>query len=186
MNTLSRVLLTVLLAGSVSTTLADPGLRVVKAELVLRDGQWQLDADAEIELNSTVTEALRSGVPITLRGDFDIRRRHDYWFDTGVWRASRWLSIRYHPLAKSYQLLREGASSPQSFASLPALMQALGSIRGWPAGDASRYRASAGYAASLAIKLDIEALPLPLRPVAYRSPDWHLQSPRYQWRWSAS
>jgi hypothetical protein len=38
------------------------------------------------------------------------------------------------------------------------------------------------YDAILRFKLDIESLPLPLRLVAYLSPEWYLETEPYQWR----
>ena len=37
------------------------------------------------------------------------------------------------------------------------------------------------YRAGLSVRLDIESLPLPLRPVAYVTPAWYLESPVYKW-----
>ena len=40
---------------------------------------------------------------------------------------------------------------------------------------------NAAYSVRLQASLDIEALPLPLRPLAYVSPSWHLSSEWYTW-----
>jgi hypothetical protein len=161
---------------------AEYGFEVKRAELVPVEGTYVLNADVDFRFSQTAIEALEHGVPLTVVLRFKISRHRDYWLDETVFSESRRIRIRYHPLAKSFQLLYETAGVPQSFAGLTALLDTMGEIRGWRAVPVDALEKGSEYTARLATSLDIEALPLPLRPVAYVSPSWYLGSPWFQWR----
>ncbi|CAL1238934.1 DUF4390 domain-containing protein [Candidatus Methylocalor cossyra] len=161
---------------------ADYGFRVLKAELVPATHDYLLNAEVDYQFSEAVIEALEHGVPLTLVIRFKVHRHRDYWLDETVFSESRRLRIRFHPLAKSFQILPEASGIPQNFASFAAMLDALGSIRGWRVLPRELIEPGQEYWASLAVHLDIEALPLPLRPVAYVSPSWYLSSPWFRWR----
>ncbi len=160
---------------------ADYGFRVLSAELVPSEGQYLLNAAIDYRFSDPAIDALEHGVPLTLDVRLKVQRHRNYWLDETVLSESRRLHIRYHPLAKSYQILLESGAAPSSFASLTALLNALGEIRGWRM-PLERLPPGPEYWAALSVKLDIEALPLPLRPIAYVSPSWYLGSPWFRWR----
>ncbi|MEJ2528926.1 MAG: DUF4390 domain-containing protein, partial [Gammaproteobacteria bacterium] len=56
---------------------------------------------------------------------------------------------------------------------------ALGDIQGMPVIKHSQLEKGKIYRVGLRASLDIDALPLPLRPMAYLSPSWNLSS---EWR----
>jgi hypothetical protein len=161
---------------------ADYGFRVLSAELVRVDDSYLLNAEMDCRFSDTAIEALKNGVPLTLVVRFTLQRRRDYWLDETLLRESRGVLIRYYPLSRSFQVTWETSGAPQKFASLSALLENLGVIRGWPMLAADRLAPGREYWASLSVDLDIEALPLPLRPAAYLSPEWYLGSSRFRWR----
>jgi hypothetical protein len=179
---LSRWLGLLLLLRLAAAPADDHGFRVLDASLERTGEYYALNADLDYRFSETALGALDHGVPLALVVRLKVQRRRDYWLDQTVLDESRRLFIRYHPLAKSYQLLLESGGVPKSFASLHALLAVLGEIRGWRVLATERVEPGREYWASLAVKLDIEALPLPLRPVAYVSPSWYLGSPWFRWR----
>lgn len=158
------------------------GFLVKRAELVSVGDSYVLNADVDYRFSEAAIDALEHGVPLTVVARLKIKRQRDYWLDETVLSASRRFRIRYHPLAKTFQLLQENSGVPQNFAGLSALLDAMGEIRGWEVTPASALEKGNIYWANLAVSLDTEALPLPLRPVAYVSPSWYLGSPWFQWR----
>jgi len=153
--------------------------RVVHAELVREGERHGLNADVEYRFSAAATEALHNGVPLTLRLNLQIRRERRYWWDETV-ADERWsFRLNYHSLAKMYQWAQEEGRPPRGFASLAALLEEMGAVRRLPV--AAGLAAGQRYQARVAVSLDIEALPLPLRPFAYLSPDWYLDSPWYTW-----
>ena len=171
-----------LLCHAAASWADDYGFVVKRAELVHRGDSYVLNADVNYRFSQAAIDALQHGVPLTLVAHFKIKRQRSYWPDETILSQSRKFRIRYHPLAKSYQLLNEDRGVPQSFAGLYALITAMGEIRGWTVAPVTPLEPGNEYWASLAVNLDIEALPLPLRPVAYVSPSWYLGSPTFRWR----
>lgn len=180
--TLGRWCLLFLLLFTFNAAGAEYGFVVKRAELVPVGDAYALDADIDYRFSDAATEALEHGVPLTLVLRFKVSRHRDYWLDETILNETRRFLIRYHPLAKSFQIIQEAGGSPQSFAGLSALLDTIGEIRGWRVLPASSLEKGQEYWASLAVSLDIEALPLPLRPVAYVSPSWYLGSPWFRWR----
>jgi hypothetical protein len=161
---------------------ADYGFLIKRAELIPAGETYVLNADVDYRFSQSAIEALEHGVPLSLVVKLKISRHRDYWLDETILSERRRFRIRYHPLAKSFQLIYEASGTPQNFAGLSALLDAMGEIRGWRVLPVDRLEKGQEYWASLSVSLDIEALPLPLRPVAYISPSWYLGSPWFRWR----
>lgn len=157
------------------------GIFIRDASLIRRNDAHFVNADVEYQLGPTALEALENGVPLTLLLEFTIRRVRDYWLDETVLEEQRRIQLRYHPLAKSYQIRDQVSGAMQSFASLTAVLDTLSRVRGWQITDGYQPEAGQRYAAALSMRLDIESLPLPLRAIAYVSPDWHLLHPSFEW-----
>ncbi|MGX2039660.1 DUF4390 domain-containing protein [Methylocaldum sp. MU1018] len=160
---------------------ADYGFRIVRAELVPSGSRYVLNADVDYRFSESAIDALKHGVPLTLVVRFKVKRQRNYWLDETISSEFRKFRILYHPLGRSFQIIREGGGT-ENFASLTALLDAMGAIRGWTALPTDRIVKGGRYEASLSVDLDIESLPLPLRPIAYVSPGWYLGSSWYRWR----
>ena len=90
--------------------------------------------------------------------------------------------IRYLALASLYQVTDLQTNAWQSFVTSQSAMSALGTIERLPLIDRASLDSGARYILSVKSFLDIEALPLPMRPTAYLTPAWHLSSQRRIWR----
>lgn len=154
---------------------------VREARLLRQNDNYVLHADIDYHLPLAVREALDNSVPITLVVQLKVKRDRRLMWDETV--LNEWIRyrLRYHALSKLYQVQQEGSGTPRNFATLDAAIQALGSIRQLSIAPADRIMLGITYKAGLRAYLDFEALPLPLRSVAYLKPEWQLDSPWYQW-----
>lgn len=161
---------------------ADYGFRVLRAELQPdeADKTYRLDADIDYRFSEPALDALRNGVSLTLVLRLTVKREHGWWEGKAL-EVRRSFLVRYHALSRLYQIVNEDSEIPRNFTGIDALLEAMGSLRGLPLGQADGLARGGRYRASLTVSLDIESLPLPLRPVAYVTPAWHLDSPVYQW-----
>lgn len=160
----------------------DYGFRIQRAQLVEReDGACFLDADIDYRFSDPAADALRNGVPLTLILHFKLKRDRAWLWNETVGNERWRFQIRYHPLSRLFQLYETNDDTPQNFASLSALLEQLGAVRNLAAVPPGLLFRGERYRASLTVKLDIESLPLPLRPVAYLTPSWYLESPSYKW-----
>jgi len=155
---------------------------VEMVETHLKEGRYLMDARIEYRLSKRALEALENGVPITLDLRVELIELGDSWIwpeymlDTHIRHT-----IRYHSLAESYQLFEHSTQQTTNFVTQAALLTALGEISGFELIEAEALQPNKTYQVRINTALDIESLPLPLRPMAYLQPDWRLSSGWSQW-----
>jgi hypothetical protein len=155
--------------------------RITQATTRLQNETYFLDVLVDYAFNDVVLEALDNGVPLTLDMHLQVRPRESWiWEDSVIDRHVRF-SIRYQPLSGRYQVAVLPASYQKSFVTRDAAIAALGEIEGVPLVRRDELEPGQEYAVELKIFLDIEALPLPLRPLAYLRPSWNLSSGWTEW-----
>jgi hypothetical protein len=161
----------------------DYGFTIIRAALKpdKAENSLSLDADIDYRFSEPAIDALRNGVSLTLVLHLNIQRERDAWWNEDLLDEKQAYRIRYHALSKQYQILDGDDEAPRNFTSLNALLEAMGMVRGLPITQAVVLVPGERYRARLSVRLDIEALPLPLRPVAYLTPAWYLNSVAYSW-----
>lgn len=180
------LLLAMLLAlfPAVMAVADEAGFSILRAELKPADtesGGYWLEADIDYRFSEPVIDALRNGVSLTLMLRLGVREERAWWWDALVLDEKRSFRVRYHALSKLYQIVYDESAPPQNFVSIQALLEAMGALRNMPVSNSPRLMPGGRYRARLTVGLDIESLPLPLRPVAYLTSSWYLDSPPYQW-----
>lgn len=175
----SRLLGLLLLIGLCQTALA--GDFVFKRVLLYgQDGQFLLDADIDYKLNDTTLEALQNGVPLTFVTHVEVREAGAWIWEEDLVDLRLRSQVRYHPLSGLYELTDIDSGASHTFATRSALLSALGEIRGLELMPDTKLRPGKAYRIRLETYLDIESLPLPLRPLAHMSPSWHLGSDEWE------
>ncbi len=154
--------------------------RIKKAELEKYRDEYRLNADIDYRLSSTATEAIQSSIPLSWRLQIEIRKIGTFW-NSKVFDGEYVYRIRYHALLDSYSVNSLEPDSSRHFISLTAALDALSKIRDLPVIKTSLLEKNDVYTAAIRLQLDKEALPLPLRPVAYLYSDWDLSSDWYLW-----
>jgi hypothetical protein len=157
------------------------GFVVSRAVTQLRDGQYFLDAQVDYRFSETALEALDNGVPLTLEVRVQVRREGAWIWEESLTDKRFLYVIRYQPLSELYRVARLPKGSERSFVTRAAAVDALGEIEDLPLLAAARVDPDEVYMIRVKVSLDVEALPLPLRPVAYLKPSWKLSSGWTQW-----
>jgi len=160
---------------------AEYGFEVKSAELVREQDEYVLNADIDYRFSERAVDGLKHGVPLTLVVAVKVYRDRALIWDERVVNVTLRYRLRYHALAKVYQVLNDSSGVQRNFVSLTDAVDALGRIRGMAIVEAERINSDDQYEVSIKADLDIEALPLPLRPVAYVTPQWYLGSSWYTW-----
>lgn len=160
----------------------DPAGRfdIRSAMVQLRDGVYYLDASIDLRLSADAREALRSGVPLTIRLDVALEHRRRFWWDGEDAMLRQRYELEYHALTERYVVSNVNSGDQMSFATLPAALDSLGEIRGLPLIDAALLGDNRRYDARLRIFLDSESFPGPLRLLAFWRRDWSIASDWYQ------
>ncbi|EGV18381.1 DUF4390 domain-containing protein [Thiocapsa marina] len=175
------LLVPVLLLGSFASAAAKDGLRVEQVETRLVDDTFFMDALLDYRFSSEALDALENGVPLTILVQIQVRRVGAWlWEDSRVDLQLRY-AIRYKPLSERYEVYRLPGDEGRSFVSRDAAMRALGEIADLALIGASSLDADTDYEIHIRASLDIEELPLPLRPMAYLKPSWKLSSGWSKW-----
>jgi hypothetical protein len=157
------------------------GFHVHTARTVLIDEVYRLDAEVRHELTATALEALHNGVPLTFEIEIEVYRLRWLVWDQKIADLRQRYRLQYHALSEQYLLTNLNSRSQQSYHSRQAAMNAIGTIADFPMLDRRLLRVGERYGARLRTRLDIEALPTPLRLLAYVSADWRLRSEWYGW-----
>lgn len=155
---------------------------IVSASPEFREGKLFVSAEMDLALNDKVEEALSKGIPLYILIEVRLQRpRAILWNETiGQWSLTR--KISYHALSSQYLVGTVGNPHIESFTSLTQALRGAGSLtehefpmNHFPGKDEV-------YSLELRASLNIEALPAPLRPVAYTSLDWRLNSGWTTWQ----
>lgn len=147
----------------------------------VKEGVYLLDADIDYRFSEEALRALSNGVPLTIQLTIEIERVRNWWLNAEVATLEQRYSLQYHALSHQYLLRNLNSGAFYSFPHYPAAVKALGSLRELPLLDSKLILGEEQYKVSMQAKLDIEALPSPLRPVAYITPAWRLKSDWYTW-----
>ena len=159
----------------------EPGIEVVDANMRL-DGQiYLLDTRIEYEFSLPVIEALESGVPITLVMELEVERERSYLWNESIAMLTQRFVLQYHALSRQYLVINLNTGVQQSFYNRLSAEFALGELRNLPVLDSKLLDPEEEYLARMQVRLDIEALPSPLRPWAYFSSSWRLTSKWLEW-----
>jgi hypothetical protein len=167
-------------------TLATPALaadsfRVESARTRLDGQTYTLDAQIHYGFSELALEALDNGVPLTIEVHVQLRPKGAWiWSDNLVDLSLRY-SIRYKPLSERFVVSQVPGEGGRSFVTREAAIAALGEIQGLGLIDAARLDPKNDYQVHLKAELDIEELPLPLRPMAYLRPSWKLSTGWSRW-----
>lgn len=154
---------------------------ILEASTRLVDEVFMLDARLGYEFTSEAIEALENGVPLTIELQIEVLHRRDLLWDDTVAALSQRYTIEYRALADQYLTTNLTTGELSSHTNLAAALVVLGRVRDFPMLDRRLLRVGASYDARLRARLDVESLPLPLRPMAYLNSRWGLTSAWHRW-----
>lgn len=159
----------------------DYGITIEHVQLRKINHSYAVDADIAYRLTPKVLKALQNGIPLAWTLRVQVYRLRSYLWDECVVDIEQLYRLRYQALLNVYQVRDESRGDAINFSTLPAALESMGAIRELPLPELQALAKDASYTARIRMQLDREALPLPLRPVAYISSDWYLSSGWYSW-----
>ncbi len=155
------------------------GFEVISATTRLEAGVYRLNAQIEYRFSTAALEALQNGVPLTINVEMEVRRRRSWLWDETVYALTQRFQLEYHALSRQYLVNNLNSGERRAFPSQTAALGFMGRIQDFPLLDRSLLTEQERYEGALRVRLDLEALPAPLRLLAYLSDDWRLAS---EWR----
>jgi len=154
---------------------------VKQAEVTLHGGDYLLSADIGYQLSEKATEALQNGVPLFWDIQIKVLEQRDVlWNKTLVDTAIRF-RLQYHALLNMYRVRNEGNGTVYNFSTLFAALDLMSTVRDFRLIGKSELAPEKQYLIAVKVNFDRDALPLPLRPIAYVDPQWYLSSDWTLW-----
>lgn len=154
---------------------------IVSVETRLDGDTYMLDARIDFNFSERALEALDNGVPLTLEVHVQVRPEDDWIWEASLVDQRLRYRIRYKPLSESYLVAQLPGEAGRTFVTRDAAVAALGDIRALQLLGKERLDPDQDYEVHLRVSLDIEELPLPLRPMAYLYPSWKQSSKWTKW-----
>lgn len=157
------------------------GFTVQSATTELKDEVFVLSARIDYQFSEDTLEALNNGVPLFIGVDIEVLRERRWWWDDSIAKLGQRYLLIYHALSEKYVLHNLNSGAQTNYSYLSAALQALGRIDNLPLIDASFLGNKGRHIGRIRAYLDIESLPAPVRPLAYLSPNWRLESDWFKW-----
>lgn len=159
---------------------AHADFKITELNARLQDGALVLNGNMQLELSRKVEEAVSKGIELPLLVEARLYRKRAFWWDerVDVWVLRR--NLRYHALSGQYVVGM--GTTYESFHSPADALKQLGTLTDLrlPLSD-PEMATDTDFVLRLRTHIDIEALPAPLRPVAYTTLSWHLNSGWTSW-----
>lgn len=153
--------------------LAADDFTLVEAQTRRVDGSFLLSAEIDYSFSERALEALENGVPLTILVHIQVREEGAWIWDESLVDQRLRYRIRYKPLSERYLVSRlPGEEGGRTFVTRQAAIAALGEIDNLYLISEKRLEPDRAYEVHLRASLDIEELPLPLRPMAYLRSGW--------------
>jgi hypothetical protein len=157
------------------------GVEVKNAEMTLQGNSYVVSADIDYQLSARAMEALQNGVPLYWDTHIKVQQHRDYFWDKTLINTGIRYRIQYHALLNMYRVRNEGSGELYNFSTLSSALDLMSTIHNFHLMDKPVDTSKEHYAVGIKVTLDRDALPLPLRPVAYTNPQWYLSSDWTLW-----
>lgn len=178
---LFAALLCVFISSVFPTSVYAKGFRILAAETKLKNQVFQLEANMDLAFSADALEALRSGVPLIVLIEIEVLKDRNWWWDKTVAKLEQGYLLLYHALSEKYIIHNLNSGAQQNYTGLNAALYSLSNLRDFPLIDKNLLDEDDDYYVRLRTFLDIESLPAPMRPIAYISSQWQLESDWFSW-----
>lgn len=157
---------------------------VKAAEVYLNDRVLHVTARFDLPVNPRIEEALSKGIPIDVVIEASMVKHRWWWKNRLITDTVLRRRIQFHALSRQYLVsgMREDDPS-ESFGSLSQALAHAGTLDEFKIFLTSKkeIEADARYLLVLRARLDIEALPMLMRPLAYATPSWRRSTGWTEW-----
>ena len=171
-----------LLISACSSTAYGRGFSIDQIEAVQDEQAIQVNGKLTLKLTDDVRKALSKSIPLQLKMEFVLNRVRNYVWDKeiAVWTVP--IAISYKPVSDEYVVSRPDLLNQiETFDSQHAALERLGAFNKLSLPLPSPLAEKKQYILEARIKLELGQLPAMMRPLAYFSSSWHLNSKWTEW-----
>ena len=157
---------------------------VKSAQPFLDKRNLHVNVHLDLPLNARTEEALSKGIPIDVVIEINMVKHRRWWRSAIVTDTVLRRRIQFHALSRQYRVTGLNKHEPaESFGSLSQALVHAGTLEAFimPLTAKKEIEPDARYLLQLRARLDIEALPMLMRPLAYTMPSWRLSTGWTEW-----
>ena len=166
---------------AVALEAAAEGISIERATGRIRDAVYLVDASIKYDLSGSVLDALDHGIQLQFDVIVEIKRERNWIWDETIKSETINYQLEYQPLSNNYLVTNLNTDEGEQLQNLDTALKYLGTINNLPLIDEDELDTNESYNCFIMSELRIRTLPLPLQPLAYISPNWHLSSLWYEW-----
>ncbi len=158
------------------------GLEIREAGGKVENGMYLVNATISYTLGDEVHDALTHGIPLEFVVAVNIKRERAWFWDETI--ADRRYSylVEYQPLSSQFVVTELADGSRHQFQYEEDALEFIGTAQGLSLTSIANLAPDNDYYAQMKAYLNIQTLPAPLRPLAYFSAQWRLQSRWQTWQ----
>ena len=175
-------LILMLLVSLMSVAGTSPAITIETATGTIYEGIYSINAAISYQLGSEASKALDHGVPLEFDTELQLLKYRPWIWDKLISASTITYRVEHQPLSGQYLVTRLNTGSRHQFQDLAGVLEFMGKIQKFPLVETSQLAGNEGYYVRMRTRLNIEALPAPLRPLAYLSSQWRLASPWQTWK----
>lgn len=151
------------------------GLSLAYMEVTQKGEFFQLSGRFDVQLSSTMENALQRGVQLSFVQAVETERERTFWLSEGLTEQQRTIRLSYNALLRQYFVTLAGVTS--SHERLEDALRAVGDLRDWAVLNVKQMKKKSQYLFYVRMYLDISQLPKPLQVNALASASrWQLDS----------
>ena len=154
---------------------------VKQAEMTLQGDKYLLSTNLIYHFSEKAKDALQNGVPLFWDLQVKLQQRRTFIWNKTVLQTFIRYRIQYHALLNMYRVINEGNGEGYNFSTFSAALELMSVVTDFPLIEQSRIASDKDYLLVVKVNFDRDALPLPLRPIAYIDPQWYLSSDWTLW-----
>ena len=164
--------------AAVSSQVEVSELRLERAE-----GALLLQSTLNLELSSSVEDALKKGLPIYFVTEAELTRDRWYWYDKKIGTIARHYRLAYQPLTRVWRLnvsrdpigaVGSASSLSQTFETLPEALSAIRRTVNWKLADVADLGSDNKFTLMFKFRLDVSQLPRPFQMMVGSQSEWNL------------
>lgn len=159
----------------------DGVLEVRSAYVNVDNGVFELHARIEYPISPGIREALREGVTLAFDLDTSVALERRFWFDADIVELTLRRELSYHAVSNRYVVRDARSGGQESFPTLEAALEYLGTVDGWPILVEPQLEQSDRYRVRVRAGIRRGRLPASLRAILFWTDDWHRVSEWYSW-----
>ena len=157
------------------------GVSIERASGRTKDSVYLVDAQIRYTLNDSVLEALTHAIQLHFEVTIEVRRERNWIWDKPIKTITLGYILQYQPLSNDYLVTDLTSGEIKTLQELDEALNLLGTINNFELIEKDALDQKDAYSCFIMSELKIRTLPLPLQPLAYISPKWHLASQWYEW-----